>query len=126
MEISIILNIIFGSIVAIGFILYQVWLGSKVVKLGNETKELLQILDNSLSSTMRRMDDETESLSKRIDRLDSRLDREKGLIQNSIADTEQNIFKELELIKHDFDGCISDIKNRLSNTNNKKESLIKG
>ncbi len=92
MEISIILNIVFISLVTIGFICYQIWIGSRLVRLKEQVQRLennlfeveklqnknLNDLEDSLMGNLVNTElsimDEIKENKKQIDRVDSRLD----------------------------------------------------
>lgn len=88
MEISIILNVVFLSLVAIGFIIYQVWLGSRVVKLKRENNDLV----NNIDDIYRNMDVRIDEVMKVTDRLDSRMD-------NNITKLEERICTDIHQVE---------------------------
>jgi hypothetical protein len=94
MEISILLNVIFISLVSIGFIYFQIWIGSKVIKLIKDLdlsvsmlhqtegllhqriEEVEKLLEQRINDSESRSDINDTDLHKRIDKLDSKLDKE--------------------------------------------------
>jgi hypothetical protein len=74
MEASIILNIVLLSLVLLGFITYQIWIGFSLVKLFKKNSELKRIIRDVELSGSEKLKKSEESLRKSIDRLDSRLD----------------------------------------------------
>lgn len=94
MEISILLNVIFISLVSIGFICFQIWMGSKVIKLIKDLdssvsithqiegllyeriEEVEKLLEQKINDSVSRSDINDTDLHKRIDKLDSKLDKE--------------------------------------------------
>ena len=106
MEISIILNIVFISLVTIGFICYQIWIGSRLVRLKEQVQRLennlfeveklqnknLNDLEDSLMGNLVNTElsimDEIKENKKQIDRVDSRLDEK---IKNVYLDLTEKI-----------------------------------
>lgn len=106
MEISIILNIVFISLVTIGFICYQIWIGSRLVRLKEQVQRLennlfeveklqnknLNDLEDSLMGNLVNTElsimDEIKENKKQIDRVDSRLDEK---IKNVYLDLNEKI-----------------------------------
>lgn len=95
MEVSIILNVVFLSLVSIGFILYQIWLGSKVVKLQVEKNNLI----NEISHLYDVINQREDEIRKSIDRVDSNFDQK---IKNLSEEHHHNI----NAIYDDLNGVI--------------------
>lgn len=81
METSIILNIVFISLVSIGFVYYQIWIGSRLVRLKKENVKLKEdlleqgkVVEEKENNLYNFINKEMGEIIKTTDKIDSRLD----------------------------------------------------
>ena len=111
METSLILNIVLGSLVMIGFVSYTVWLGSVVLRVKKQLSQMRRDAEDIERDIRGSFDSIKKDLDERLDHLDrkidSRLDRLDNSQTNRVDTLEQNVLREI--------GSVTDINNRLSN-----------
>ena len=108
MEISFILNVIFISLLAIGFVSYVIWLGVNLVKVKKQQRATIEEIDYINRTIREDFNKGLESLHKRIDKLDSRIDRETKYLSEDI-----------EKLRNDFESYSGYVKDRFDDLKNK-------
>jgi DNA-binding transcriptional MerR regulator len=93
METSLILNVVLGSVVLLGFIAYLIAMGLSISKVRT------QLIDNerNVDETLKSLE---EDLTKRLDQLDSRLDSRVDQLDNQ---THQRIDEEIDNVNGRMD-----------------------
>jgi polyhydroxyalkanoate synthesis regulator phasin len=112
METSQVINIIFYVLLIIGFLSYQIWLGSELVKARKK------IVSNAVEMTWtsdgiyRSIGETVKDLHKDTDRLDSRLDAR-------INEVERNLTTHVCSTKRDLQEAINELVEDVDKLNNK-------
>jgi len=95
METSLILNVVFGSVILLGFMAYVIAVGFSVSKVKVQLNENERNFDETLKSLEDNMNHIENDLSERIDNLDSRLDSRVDQLDNSLNRYIENEVREI-------------------------------
>lgn len=103
MEISFILNVIFISLLAIGFLSYMIWLGVNLVKVKKQQTNIIEEIQYTNRIIREDLDKSIQYLEKRIDKLDSKIDREDKYLADEIEKLRNDFEKYSEYVKERYD-----------------------
>jgi uncharacterized protein YoxC len=111
METSLILNIVLGSLVMIGFMSYVVWLGSVVLRVKKQVSQMRRDAENIERDMRSIIDSIQKDLDERLDHLDrkidSRLDRLDNYQTNRVDTLEQSVMREIGSVTEDINNKLT-------------------